>query len=141
MLGNFEGEDVVVLLCVMCQIMGYDGLVLVGIDLYKDLVLIEVVYNDVQGVIVVFIFNLLVCLNCEIGSDFDFDGFCYCVCYSIVWLCIEIDLVSQWVQDVYLDGYIFYFVVGEFICVEYSYKYIDDSFDVLLWQLGLQVVQ
>lgn len=139
MLGNFVYVDVVVLLWVMCQIMGVDGLVLIGIDLYKDLVLIELVYNDVVGVIVDFIFNLLCWFNCEIGSDFDFDGFCYWVCYSVLCLCIEIELVSICVQIVYVGGCVFDFVDGEVMMVEYSYKYIDVLFVLLVVEVGLCV--
>ena len=140
-LGNFEGEDAVALLRAMRQTMGRDGLALVGIDLHKDRALIEAAYNDAQGVTAAFTLNLLARLNREIGSDFDLDGFRHRACYSTARLRIETDLVSRWAQDVHLDGRTFHFAADEPIRVEYSHKYTDDSFEQLLQQAGLQVVQ
>lgn len=140
-LGNFEGEDAVALLRAMRQTMGRDGLALVGIDLHKDPALIEAAYNDAQGVTAAFTLNLLARLNREIGSDFDLDGFRHRACYSTARLRIETDLVSRWAQDVHLDGRTFHFAADEPIRVEYSHKYTDDSFEQLLLQAGLQVVQ
>ncbi|HEL2960570.1 TPA: L-histidine N(alpha)-methyltransferase [Stenotrophomonas maltophilia] len=140
-LGNFEGADAVALLRAMRQTMGRDGLALVGIDLHKDPALIEAAYNDAQGVTAAFTLNLLARLNREIGSDFDLDGFRHRACYSTARLRIETDLVSRWAQDVHLDGRTFHFAADEPIRVEYSHKYTDDSFEQLLLQAGLQVVQ
>ncbi len=140
-LGNFAEADAVALLRAMRQTMGRDGLALVGIDLHKDPALIEAAYNDAQGVTAAFTLNLLARLNREIGSDFDLDGFRHRACYSTARLRIETDLVSQWAQDVHLDGRTFHFAAGEPIRVEYSHKYTDDSFDALVQQAGLQVAQ
>lgn len=140
-LGNFEGEDAVALLRAMRQTMGRDGLALVGIDLHKDPALIEAAYNDAQGVTAAFTLNLLARLNREIGSDFDLDGFRHRACYSTARLRIETDLVSRWAQNVHLGGRTFHFAADEPIRVEYSHKYTDDSFEQLLQQAGLQVVQ
>jgi hypothetical protein len=125
----------------MRQTMGRDGLALVGIDLHKDPALIEAAYNDAQGVTAAFTLNLLARLNREIGSDFDLAGFRHRARYSTARLRIETDLVSQRAQDVHLDGRTFHFEAGEPIRVEYSHKYTDDSFEALLQQAGLQVVQ
>lgn len=140
-LGNFVEEDAVALLRAMRQTMGRDGLALVGIDLHKDPALIEAAYNDVQGITAAFTLNLLARLNCEIGSDFDLDGFRHRARYSIARLRIETDLVSQRAQDVRLDGRTFHFQADEPIRVEYSHKYTDDSFEALLLPAGLQVVR
>ncbi|MBW8776526.1 MAG: L-histidine N(alpha)-methyltransferase [Stenotrophomonas sp.] len=140
-LGNFAEEDAVALLRAMRQTMGRDGLALVGIDMHKDPALIEAAYNDAQGVTAAFTLNLLARLNREIGSDFDLDGFRHRARYSTARLRIETDLVSQWAQDVHLEGRTFHFAAGEPIRVEYSHKYTDDSFDALLQQAGLQVAR
>lgn len=138
-LGNFAGEDAVALLRAMRQTMGADGLALVGIDLHKDPALIEAAYNDAEGLTAAFTLNLLARLNREVGSDFDLDGFRHRARYSTARLRIETDLVSQREQDVHLDGRVFHFSAGEPIRVEYSHKYTDAGFGLLLEQAGLQV--
>lgn len=95
MLGNFTDTVVIALMDVMCQIMGSDGCALIGIDLDKDVGLIEAAYNDVVGIIVEFTLNLLARLNREIGSDFDLDGFRHHVVYARERGRIETFLISQ----------------------------------------------
>ncbi|WP_164276299.1 L-histidine N(alpha)-methyltransferase [Stenotrophomonas sp. B1-1] len=139
-LGNFAGDDAIALLRAMRQTMGADGLALIGIDLHKDPALIEAAYNDADGITAAFTLNLLTRLNREVGSDFDLQGFRHRARYSTARLRIETDLVSQYEQDVHLDGRTFHFQTGEPIRVEYSHKYTDASFDHLLQQAGLEVV-
>ncbi|KAF1013170.1 MAG: Histidine N-alpha-methyltransferase [Stenotrophomonas maltophilia] len=119
--------------------MGSNGLALVGIDLDKDVALIEAAYNDVEGVTAAFTLNLLRRLNREVGSDFDLPAFRHRARYNTQRLRIETDLVSQRQQEVQLGGQMFQFQAGEPIRVEYSHKYNDTVFDALLAEAGLEV--
>ncbi|MGQ4582176.1 L-histidine N(alpha)-methyltransferase [Lysobacter sp. F60174L2] len=140
-LGNFAEADALRLLCSMRATMGPRGQALVGIDLEKDVALLEAAYNDAAGVTAEFTLNLLTRLNREIGSDFDLDGFRHRAVYSRERGRIETHLVSQRAQDVHLDGRTFHFAEGEAMQVEYSHKYTDARFEALAARAGLQVVQ
>lgn len=122
--------DVVWLLC--------GGGLLVGVDFVKDECMLYYVYNDVQGVIVQFNLNLLVCVNVEFGVDFDVDVFLYCVFYDCGWQCIEMYFVSDVVQIVYVCGYMFCFEVGECIYMENLYKFMIDGFYVMVCCVGFE---
>lgn len=138
-IGNFDVVEVVMLLCKMCGEMGESGGILIGVDFKKDVVLLEVVYNDVVGVIVEFIFNMLVYVNCVIGSDFNFGCFCYCVCYNLMVGCIEMYIVFIVEQSVSVGCQLVCFCEGEVMQVEYSCKYLFEDFVVLVYWVGLEV--
>ena len=140
-LGNFAEADALRLLCSMRATMGPRGQALIGIDLEKDVALLEAAYNDAAGVTAEFTLNLLARLNREIGSDFDPAGFHHRAAYSRERGRIETDLVSRRAQDVHLDGHTFHFAEGEAMQVEYSHKYTDARFEALAARAGLEVVQ
>lgn len=139
-LGNFTNDEAVALMRSMRETMGLYGQALIGIDLEKDIRVLEAAYNDAAGVTAEFTLNLLARLNREIGSDFDLDGFRHRAVYSRERGRIETFLVSQRAQTVTVDGRAFEFQAGEAMQVEYSHKYTDARFEALAARAGLRVV-
>ena len=119
--------------------MGDCGAALIGIDLQKDVALMEAAYNDAAGVTAEFTLNLLVRLNREIGSDFDPGGFRHRARYNRDAGRIETFLVSEREQVVGVGRRMFRFAAGEAMQVEYSHKYTDQGFAKLAALAGLRV--
>ena len=138
-LGNFSNDEAVALLHAMRATMGDCGAALIGIDLQKDVALMEAAYNDAAGVTAEFTLNLLVRLNREIGSDFDPGGFRHRARYNRDAGRIETFLVSEREQVVGVGRRMFRFAAGEAMQVEYSHKYTDQGFAKLAALAGLRV--
>ena len=138
-LGNFSNDEAVALLRAMRATMGDRGAALIGIDLQKNVALMEAAYNDAAGVTAEFTLNLLVRLNREIGSDFDPGGFRHRARYNRDAGRIETFLVSEREQAVGVGRRMFRFAAGEAMQVEYSHKYTDPGFAQLAALAGLRV--
>ena len=67
---------------------------LLGIDLQKDVRVLEAAYNDRRGVTTAFNLNLLTRINRELGADFALDGFRHDAFYNRRLNCIEMHLLS-----------------------------------------------
>lgn len=139
-LGNFSNDEAVALLRAMRATMGDHGNALIGIDLQKDVALIEAAYNDAAGVTADFTLNLLVRLNREIGSNFVLGNFHHRAIYNADAGRIETSLVSQRDQIVAIGGRTFGFAAGEAMQVECSHKYSSPGFARLVARAGLRVV-
>jgi L-histidine Nalpha-methyltransferase len=139
-LGNFSNDEAVALLGAMRATMGDQGNALIGIDLQKDVALIEAAYNDAAGVTADFTLNLLVRLNREIGSNFVLGNFRHRAIYNAEAGRIETSLVSQREQSVAIGGRTFEFAAGEAMQVECSHKYSSPGFARLVARAGLRVV-
>ncbi len=107
-----------------------DGL-LIGVDLKKDLEVLEKAYNDSEGVTAKFNKNLLVRLNRELNADFNIDRFNHVAFYNREEGRIEMHLVSLEEQSVMVAGQKFWFEKGEKIHTENSHKYKIDEFEEL----------
>jgi L-histidine N-alpha-methyltransferase len=122
-LGNFTPEAALALLRQTTGLCGHGGGLLIGIDLRKDPRVIEAAYNDRRGVTAAFNRNILVRINRELGADFDLKQFAHRAFYNTVQGRIEMHLVSRRDQVVRVAGVPFFFVAGESIHTENSYKY------------------
>jgi L-histidine Nalpha-methyltransferase len=122
-LGNFTPEAALALLRQTAGLCGRGGGLLLGIDLRKDPRVIEAAYNDRRGVTAAFNRNILVRINRELGADFDLDQFAHRAFYDAANGRIEMHLVSRRDQVVHVGGVPFFFVAGEAIHTENSYKY------------------
>ena len=140
-LGNFESAEALRLLRVMHSEMGAEGAALIGIDLKKDVRLLDAAYNDAAGVTAEFTLNLLHRLNRELGMDFDVSQFQHRARYSLLAGRIETHIVSSVAQQVHLDGASFEFAACEKMLVEYSCKYGLPEFAQMAMQAGLRVAQ
>ncbi|MBI4519326.1 MAG: L-histidine N(alpha)-methyltransferase [Gemmatimonadetes bacterium] len=137
-IGNFERANAIRLLSRLRAAMLTDDRLLLGVDLKKDVRLIEAAYNDAQGVTAAFNRNVLRVLNRELGADFDPDSFEHLAFYASEHDRIEMHLVSNREQDVTIPGAgVFPFRLGESIRTEISCKYDRDDVESLFAGAGL----
>ncbi len=136
-IGNFTPVDARSLLEIMREEAKPGGTLLVGVDLIKDVHVIEAAYNDAQGVTADFNLNVLRHLNVALGADFEPGQFTHEAVYDVRCERIEMRLVSTTNQTVHVDGEAIRFVAGEHIVTEYSHKYSIEGFSMLAREAGL----
>lgn len=137
-IGNFAAAAAVRLLRRVTAALGRDDRFLIGVDLKKDVVVLERAYNDERGVTAAFNKNILNVLNREIGTDFDPDGFDHHAYYDQVGERIEMHLVARGRQEVHVpDRGGVVIEAGESIRTEISCKYDRARIEELFGQAGL----
>ena len=122
-IGNFDPPEADTLLRRVGQLVGTGGGLLLGVDLQKELTVLEPAYNDARGVTAAFNRNLLVRINRELGGDFDPSAFRHRAFYNRECSRIEMHLVSSADQRIRVGDRTFAFRAGESIHTENSYKY------------------
>jgi dimethylhistidine N-methyltransferase len=130
-IGNFEAHQACAFLRHAARILGEDAILIVGIDLVKDVETLTAAYNDAAGVTARFNLNLLARINRELGADFDLAGFCHQAFYNRERQRIEMHLASRIRQRVEVCGRTIEFRAGETIHTENSYKYTVESFGAM----------
>lgn len=124
-IGNFEPGEAASFLSMIREWMEEGDMLLVGFDLHKDKRVLDAAYNDKKGITARFNLNLLERINNELEGQFDLDKFAHVAFYNEQLRRIEMHLVSEEDQDVYIGtiGRSFHFEKGETIHTENSYKY------------------
>jgi dimethylhistidine N-methyltransferase len=122
-IGNFDPPRADALLRRVARLVGHGGGLLLGVDLRKEVAVLERAYNDAAGVTAAFNRNLLVRVNRELGADFDPTAFRHVAFYNRARSRIEMHLVSVAEQRVRIGPRSFDFRAGESIHTENSYKY------------------
>lgn len=122
-IGNFDPEQARRFLRLLAALVGPGGDLVLGADLPKDRAVLDLAYDDPQGVTAAFNKNLLVRLNRELGADFDLDAFRHLAFFDPVASRIEMHLVSEREQVVHVAGAAYRFAAGERLHTENSYKY------------------
>jgi len=140
-LGNFGSTEAVALLNHMRLLAGADGALLIGIDMQKDVAVLERAYDDAAGVTAEFNLNILARIDRELDADFDLSRFRHRAVYDAAEGCIEMHLVSATAQTVQVAGERFTFRAGEHILSERSYKYTPEGFAALASRAGLRIEQ
>jgi dimethylhistidine N-methyltransferase len=138
-IGNFSDDAAHELLKVMHHEAGEDGALLIGVDLQKDVAVLERAYNDSQGITAEFNLNVLRRLNREFGGTFVLDQFAHRAIYNEEAGRIEMYLDSLVEQSVRVGGETFLFVEGEAILTEHSHKYTIDGFAGMALEAGFRV--
>jgi len=105
-----------------------DGL-LIGVDLKKEVGVLEAAYNDSKGVTAEFNKNILTRLNRELDSNFDLEQFQHRAFYNSKKGRIEMHLESLADQSVKINGDLVSFRKGETIHTENSHKYSVEEFE------------
>src|SRR6056297_12203 len=105
-----------------------DGL-LIGVDLKKEVGVLEAAYNDSKGVTAAFNKNILARINEEIGADFDLSTFQHRAFYNAREGRVEMHLESLKNQIAQIDKTQIEFEKGETIHTENSHKYTVDEFN------------
>jgi dimethylhistidine N-methyltransferase len=135
-IGNFEKPLAAKFLAHARQVLGPDGLLIVGVDLAKDQGVLNAAYNDEAGATARFNLNLLVRINRELGADFKLHSFAHRAFYNSRDSRIEMHLLSRTRQDVRVGTHLFAFEEGETIHTENSYKYTIRGFHDLASSVG-----
>lgn len=135
-IGNFEPSGAVELLRRMAQHLEEGDRMLIGVDLKKDVELLNAAYNDSQQLTAAFNLNMLHRINRELEADFDVQAFTHHAFYNEREGRVEMHLVSREVQAVTVAGQLFEFAAGETIHTENSYKYSVEEFLVLAEKAG-----
>ena len=122
-IGNFTPESAVELLANMNRLVRPNGGVLIGMDLKKDVPLLESAYNDEEGITADFTHNLLTRMMRELDADLVPDQFEHLARYNRSLGRIEIYLRSLVRQHIQVGETQFELDADELINTEYSYKY------------------
>ncbi|MEE8524381.1 MAG: L-histidine N(alpha)-methyltransferase [Thermoanaerobaculia bacterium] len=138
-IGNFDRGPAREFLRRMARVAGPGGGLLIGVDLIKDREVLELAYDDPEGVTAAFNLNMLAHLNRELGTDFDLGRYRHAAPWNAAEARIEMHLVSVGAQTVHLDGESFELADGEPIVTEHSNKFDLDEFAGLAANAGWQI--
>jgi len=127
-IGNFEPSSALELLRRMAYHLEDGGRMLIGVDLKKDVALLDAAYNDSKHLTAAFNLNMLHRINRELDADFNVQAFTHRAFYNEPEGRVEMHLVSKEVQVVTVAGQLFEFTAGETIHTENSYKYSIEDF-------------
>jgi L-histidine N-alpha-methyltransferase len=142
-LGNFEPTDARQLLRNLRNQLAPGDMLLLGIDLVKDIPTLVAAYDDASGVTAAFNRNVLARINRELGADFDLMKFRHKVRWNGEHSRIEMHLESLMAHDVSIGALDLSvaFRRGETIHTENSYKYTIQGVQHLLAQTGFTVFE
>jgi len=130
-IGNFEPHEACAFLRHAGRMLGRGAALIIGVDLVKDVSVLNAAYDDAAGVTAKFNLNLLARINRELGANFDLASFSHEAFYNAERHRIEMHLASKKRQKVRVAGRAIEFRAGETIHTENSYKYTLDSFRAL----------
>jgi dimethylhistidine N-methyltransferase len=130
-IGNFEPHDAAGFLRHAGAMLGRDAILIIGLDLVKDVNVLNAAYDDAEGVTAQFNLNLLARINRELDGTFDLGAFCHQAFFNTERRRVEMHLASRKRQTARVCGRLFNFRAGETIHTENSYKYTVDSFTAM----------
>ncbi|MEX0960868.1 MAG: L-histidine N(alpha)-methyltransferase [Burkholderiales bacterium] len=137
-IGNLDPARAREFLSVLFNLVGDDGVAIVGVDLRKAKAVLDLAYNDPEGYTRAFNLNLLTRLNRDLGGDFDERRFQHHAFYDEARGRIEMHLVSMVAQKVRIANREITFAPGESIHTESSYKYEPQAFAALAGEAGFE---
>lgn len=142
-IGNFTAAEARFFLRNMWNCLDHNDLVLIGMDLKKDIELLLNAYNDAAGVTAEFNLNILHRINRELGGKFDLSTFRHYGTYDVFSGGMESYIVSLKSQSVTIEmiGRSFSFEPWEPIHTEYSYKYLVSDIERLASNTGFVVLK
>ena len=140
-IGNFEHHEAVEFLRHAGATLGEGAVLVIGVDLVKDISILCPAYNDAEGVTAKFNLNLLARINRELGGNFDLAAFEHHACYNRERSRVEMHLASLKRQKVRVNGKAINFRLGETIHTENSYKFTIESFQALAQGAGWSQLQ
>jgi dimethylhistidine N-methyltransferase len=138
-IGNCEPQDMSALLARFREVVGPDGAILVGVDLWKSPAVLIPAYDDAAGVTARFNLNVLEHLNRVLGTDFDAAWFVHWVACDESRHRIEMQLISLRPQRVHVGLHVVEFEPGEALVTEYCYKPTRKEFAAVTHAAGLEV--
>jgi dimethylhistidine N-methyltransferase len=138
-IGNFDPADARIFFEGIAELLERGGAFLIGVDLKKDVEILEDAYNDSEGITAEFNRNILRRMNRELSADFDIEKFEHSAFYNHDRDRIELHLVSLADQTVRVANREVSFEEGETIHTENSYKYSLEGFARLAGSAGFAV--
>ncbi len=140
-LGNFSTAERRPLLRQFRNWLAPGDLLLLGVDLVKDVAVLERAYDDAQGVTAAFNLNLLERMRRELGARVEPNRFRHRAIYNEREQRVEMHLVSCEDQLVTLDGHPYSFRRGEFIHTENSHKFLPVPLSREVEHAGFRLLQ
>lgn len=139
--GNFAPIDGYKFLEKVYATMKPGDLFLIGLDLVKDKKILELAYNDSQGITAEFNLNMLSRINDELDADFDLNNFSHHAIYNEKDQRIEMYLKSLCEQSVIISKSELELKIkkDELIHTEYSHKYHLSQIHDLLDDVGFEL--
>jgi dimethylhistidine N-methyltransferase len=122
-IGNFTPQERFQFLKTAAQVL-QGGSLLLGVDLAKSPATLHAAYNDAQGVTATFNLNLLARANRELGCNFALPQFAHYAFYNAPQRRIEMHLISQCRQQVWVANQCYELAKGDTLHTENSYKFI-----------------
>jgi L-histidine N-alpha-methyltransferase len=139
-IGNFDGESAIQLLRRVSAELNEGDRFLIGVDLDKDVRMLEAAYNDSRGITAAFNLNILRVLNRELGTNFNLDAFAHRAFYDRSEKRIEMHLVAESPQAIHVPQLgTLLMTAGESIRTEISCKYDRPSIERLFAASGLEL--
>jgi dimethylhistidine N-methyltransferase len=140
-LGNFHRHEAREFLAMLRNAVGDDGMLLIGVDTKKPSDILDAAYNDTAGVTAAFNLNLLQRIRRELDAEFDPEAFAHRAFYNTGQGRVEMHLVSEYEQEVRVNGHVFHFEPGETVHTECSYKYSPEEFLALAAEASFHPVK
>jgi len=140
-IGNFTRAEAIGFLSSARRLLGAGAVMIVGVDLVKDIDVLQAAYDDEAGVTAEFNLNLLRRINRELAGTFDLSHFRHEARWNAALERIEMHLVSLRDQEVTVGTRRFRFRDGETIHTENSHKYRLDGFRELARQAGYEPIE
>ena len=122
-IGNMVARTGVDLLRSMRTTLGPDSLLLIGMDLIKDVAVLEAAYDDPQGVTAAFNLNLARRINRELGGTIPLDKLRHVARWNDCWARIEMHLEAAAAIEFEVSGRPFSLAAGETIHTENRHKF------------------
>ncbi len=140
-IGNFNPDDAQAFFRRLRVACAAEGGLLIGVDLVKELAILNAAYNDALNVTASFNLNLLLHLNKLLSANFNIAEWRHCSFFNAGLSRIEMYLEARHSVTVKWQGGQRRFGAGERIHTENSYKYTAKNFVQLLQQSGWVVTQ
>ncbi|MEX0838327.1 MAG: L-histidine N(alpha)-methyltransferase [Parvibaculum sp.] len=140
-IGNFTRAEAVGFLTGTRALLGSGAVMIVGVDLVKDVDVLRAAYDDGAGVTANFNLNLLRRINRELGGTFELGRFHHEARWNAKLERIEMHLVSLCEQEVIVGTKRFGFSEGEAIHTENSHKYSVEGFRALARDAGWEPLE
>ncbi len=140
-IGNYTPESAISLLEKFAKILGEDNFLIVGVDLKKNIEILEKAYNDSEGITAKFNKNILNGINKISGAIFKEENFSHRAFFNKKKSRIEMHLVSKKNQTVKIFKETVSFTEGETIHTENSYKYSVENFKKLAESASYELIK
>lgn len=137
-IGNLDPTDALATLSLWARELRPGGLLLVGVDLRKSVLILESAYDDSHGLNAALVLDVLRRANRELDAHFDVRLFEHRVHFDADRGRVRADLVSIGTQEVQIGDTVVRFEQGEALHIEDSWKYSVEDFQALARGAGFR---